>query len=299
MKMILHIGFPKTGSSSLQAFLCRNTTLVGINATYRYYVAKKHGVLAAPLLWIGARAQPWKHLSTMLGPREAISAVIRYLNETPDTQTIPILSHESWVNKSADLASLPKSIADLLDLEIVAYVRPQISWLQSAWWQWFAWADPLCSLEQLWPGYKPNIAWSAALERFDELPFVSKVTARLCDQSGDIVSDFMDYLEVENAPAAYRVNMSVSQTHIALYRRFQWLRRHNDGRIDAVLKSILPSGDPAPWCVSRQLAQTVVDDMRDDNLKLAARFGPATREKMLADQRWWDASAYSAHWTDT
>lgn len=127
MKFILHIGRPKTGTSSLQSFLRRNSKLLatrGLN-----YIAYRDGADANPIFSdlsrkrIRLNGTAWKHRKVQVA-REII-----FREACADTGVTNLLSAESLSNVS------PEVVAEVFQgtrCKLVSYVRNELEFLASS-----------------------------------------------------------------------------------------------------------------------------------------------------------------------
>ncbi len=295
-KLILHVGFPKCGSSALQSFLCKTPRLSGAKQNYAYYVVKNGRVLDPAWGRLKAHVQPWGYTASDENMVGVIEAVLRHREKHPD-DTVPVLSQERWGAGDIDAEKL-ETLLGGAKVEVIAYAKPHVTWLQSAWWQWYYWQRPRRSIEEMWDRHKSTLQWSRMLERFDSAPFVASVTARPLCSGDDIVADFLGCLDVP-APDAPRsdVNSAMSKAHIDFYKRFPGLRSRHDSRMDAVLKKFFSDAEPSPWAIDQALAERIIADTQEDNLKFLERLDEDGRTRMREDARWWSAAAYEQRWS--
>ena len=289
-RIILHVGFSKTGSSALQAFLCRHPVLAGREAQYRYYTVRNGQALTGKPLARKARWHPLGYLATEGSVAEAALAVSGQAEEG----SIPILSQESWGHKTHELTELDAVLQSQgCKADVIAFIRPQTDWFQSAWWQWYAWEKPALSPAAVWrqlvtSGYAD---WASRLEAFAGLSSIGKVTLRLFDPGKGIAASFLEALGVEpdagNYDLSVRSNPSLAPAHIRLYRMLPGLRQPHRGTLDGVVTRLIPSGGKAPSVVTPELARSIREDMAPCNQKLLTWLSSEEAEIMKADPRWW------------
>ncbi|MCI5045959.1 MAG: hypothetical protein MRY59_00545 [Aquisalinus sp.] len=301
-KIIVHIGYPKCGSSAIQYFLCHNQILHGENTEYRYFVMGKEGILCQQQVMSQSRRSLSGYVASVGSLSNALIALQDYLAAHEDNDFVPIISQEGWGSNDdiADLKRISEDLNGKVELHIVGYVRPQISWLQSAWWQWYAWRGDDLTLDKAWKWLKHTVKWHARLQRFQDIPMVSLVTPRLQDDQHDIATDFLELLGVEPASCkpGKKINLSVSQTHISIYRRLPWLRPPHDSRMDHVIQRLLPHGGAPPFVISRAFATEIIEEVRQDNIALADSLDISGRQRMMDDMKWWSVEAYAERWAD-
>ena len=90
---------------------------------------------------------------------------------------------------------------------VVAYVRPQIEWFNSAWWQWWTWRDefdtPADLLRQWRGGWRPGfMRWRTQLAPWLVNPSVDGLTVRLYRR--DTLPDFLELLGAAGTGAGAR-----------------------------------------------------------------------------------------------
>lgn len=125
--LYLHIGHPKAGSTTLQAFLFRN---------WIYLNDKGFALPTAALQVATVSAPPGNPLDTLQAAQKAhsIDPVRRWITEASKTHSKLILSSEclfEW-----QWHKLFMEISGLVDIHLVYYVRRQDEIMLSAWRQW-------------------------------------------------------------------------------------------------------------------------------------------------------------------
>jgi hypothetical protein len=130
-RIIIHAGFAKCGSSSIQAALFHNFarlqkdgfSLFGKELT----IAHAPADLGVPLWFLEAARKKSEPLAQRL--TDEIASV-----SGPDGNGIGILSAENLARP--DMAPLFVGLDRQLDVSLIFYVRPQLEWIPSAWKQW-------------------------------------------------------------------------------------------------------------------------------------------------------------------
>jgi hypothetical protein len=175
------------------------------------------------------------------------------------------------------------------DVDIVLYTRPQIEWLNTAWWQWGAWADvPF----DFWVEHtKHEILWDVLADKWTDKPWVNSVYVRVL--SGDIVSDFMSLLGYSGIKGV-NANKSLSNSILRLFQRNRSLRKGpHDSKIDfALARNLDVITGKVPFVIERHLVSRLVDYYRESNERLASMLSDEQRQVMLNDNRWWSGGSY-------
>ncbi|MCI5045677.1 MAG: hypothetical protein MRY72_13355 [Aquisalinus sp.] len=299
-KVIVHIGYPKCGSSAIQHFLCHNQQLYGDDVSYRYFVMGKEGIMSQQEVTALSRRSLSGYVASVGSLSNALLSLQDHLATQEDDDFIPIISQEGWGSNDdiADLRDVSDQLRDEVELHIVGYVRPQISWLQSAWWQWYAWRGDGLSLDKAWKWLKHTVKWHGRLQRFAAIPSVGSVTARLQDAHADVTRDLLDYLQLSDTAyqAGKRINTSVTANHVAIYRRLPFLRPPHDSRADLIIEKLFPTRKRPPFIITREFAADVLAEVYEDNIALLDSLGDKAKATMQRDQRWWSVEAYAEYW---
>jgi len=157
-ELILHIGAPKCGSSTLQTALTQMPDLTGQDGQkYRYVstLVQSNAAALAPF----TLTPVYGRTLTQLGRSSAygytgfpnISDARMYEKCTHGIRMaygkgrrknhIPILSNEGWIHRHDAFAGILKSLGNP-PVDVVAFLRPPIEWLNASYWQWGVWTTP-------------------------------------------------------------------------------------------------------------------------------------------------------------
>ncbi|USZ49718.1 tetratricopeptide repeat protein [Halomonas sp. DN3] len=223
-RLVVHIGMPMTGSSSIQETLFAK----GMHEGWRYAdlgVPNHSGVLLSifstnPLTWQGQQTVG----SGLDEAKEVNQRFEKRLEEVKGSAGQQILSGEGVFHlDEAGLERLRAYFQEAFDtIEVIGYVRPPASFMASAFVQLVKnRGQARLSFQKLWPRYR------AKLEKFDRVFGREHVTLRpFCPHQltdGDIVQDFCQFLGAPIDPAEVRsVNDSLSLEAAAalfVYRR--------------------------------------------------------------------------------
>lgn len=291
MTLILHCGAPKCGSSAVQAALTHIPELrsrSGRRVVYGALVPDR-GVIAGAHL---ARAKGSRdYRASMSASRLAgldldqLAAALRAI-EADDI----VLSCEGWFAQAGLFA---ETLAALdMPVKVVAYVRPQVAWMNSAWWQWGAWVNQ--PFKRAIENRLALVQWDTLAAAWEALPQVEEVIVRLLP--GDVVPDFYEeVLDVEVPEGLPRdVNKSLPGSMLRLFQRNRDLRPGpHDSEIEFLIGKYVDLPGKTPWVLDRPTVRTILDATRESNLALLERLPPEQAEAMRADPRWWDAEAYA------
>lgn len=189
-KVILHIGAPKTGSSSIQAFLCRNAEkLEGMG-----YIVPLNGIDFGELT--GEQVFAIESLASVEDHRLFWNKV-GALFEGRSGHTL-ILSAENLANEGREV--IAETAPDAFDLQIILYVRRQDDYLSAAWQQWYSKVEDdlnawlILALREM--GH-----WDTTLSDWERVVGRDALTVRVFEPDsllrGDVVADFIDAIGLD------------------------------------------------------------------------------------------------------
>lgn len=298
MKIFLHVGMPKCGSSALQTYLSHNPSIVCGDDKFDYAVIRPGGsLISGNTLIEEAASSAFRYAATI--PAERINKMSRksqnkFMNEVgllSEHADGLIISSEGWGQK-AELFNDECIFNNAeFDTHVIMYVRPQVSWVNSAWWQWGAWTDR--PLARWLRANKDSANWFLSASKWREKRWVNDLTIRVLPSS--IVDDFATILGAEFQDELIH-NKSLPGSMLRIFQRNRGLRHNaHDSSIDFILARHLELDQVAtPWVIPPNLVEKLIDYFRDDNDRLMALLSPEQSEIMSNDDRWWSPNAYDS-----
>jgi len=296
-RMVFHVGFGKTGTSSLQSFLSRHAAGRLGNSPYVYCALEADGnIRMGEELASKARRSTLGYVSS--APSIALTANTQLLRtglaDLAEQGIIPVCSQEDWSRRGNEFLEANFFEAIDCDVEVIAYVRPQVDWFNAGWWQWFTWDDRFNAPRDVIDAWGCHfLKWAAQIKRWKGISRVSNVRVRL--HQGSVIDDFLRLLEISGVPedrSTARINTSLSPLIIKLYKAIPALRSIHGGEMDSVLSKYLKSEEGAPWVVTPDLAETIVEQTSFDNMELLKLLDKDQADIMKGDLRWWDSKSY-------
>jgi len=296
MNILLHVGMPKCGSSALQSYLSSEEFTHATQGKCAYLALHADGKLLQGENIVrktassvhGYCASHNGNLMSSYTPDQQ-SEVRAILHEMAQRYDTLVFSCEGW-------GAHPQHFKDdclfadaAFDVTVLAYVRPQVEWMNSAWWQWGAWTK--LPMGQWINRNRPQAQWHSLLQQWAAMPWVKKVDARLL--AGDVVQDFMHYLGYEIAGQT-RTNQSLPGIVLRLFQHNRQLRPGpHDSAIEFVLARHLQlEAGKTPWIIRPQMVQNLLDYYLPDNKMLLEMLPAGMRQKMHDDPRWWSPAPY-------
>jgi hypothetical protein len=299
-KIYLHIGFGKTGSTSLQFFLFSNPELQTSDHQEKilYCAFNLDGSISTFKKITCMKKRPAGHYLSHPGIANIadLSKTKNDLDKILSAGYTPIFSQEAW----GDLFSEFKDSNFLSQLgcsaHVIVYVRPQVEWLNSSWWQWHAWSGKFSTPSDLvdsWGYY--YMLWADKITNWRNLPGVESVRVRL--QPEDIIADFISLLEIQESPEMnyqVRMNVTLSPTLIKLLLRYPELRGPHNIEIDDILRRNFKFQGKTPWFIEKELIGKIISATHADNLQLLSMLDEKSKNVMLRDLRWWSPESYAS-----
>jgi hypothetical protein len=200
----------------------------------------------------------------------------------------PIASQESWLLES-DIFKANETLPRLgLRAKVVVFVRPQIPWMNSLWWQSGAWSST--ELREFIESNKCSARWTSLTDAWRSVPGVDEVEIHLV---GDVVSTFFRSIGIA-LESPKRRNVSLDENLLSYLRARPDLRPVHNPVVDFVLEQRLAAtAKGTPWVLQRNQISDLMDYYRTDNLDLLSLVSSEARRAMEQDPMWWDAAAYS------
>lgn len=294
-KVVLHIGFGKVGSSSLQRFLSQ--VEIEKSSKYIYCVIDgKSKLIHGESLRTRAKQSSFGYQSSSVFFMK--DNRLDELKSSFDSLFVegltPIISCEGWVN-------IPQLFADFkvfekldITVEVLVFVRPQVSWLNSAWWQWIAWNDAYLSISDYYNknGFQ-ECDWYSRIEDWKEMERVISVNCRV--QTKDVVKDFKDCYDLNGIMSEdERHNISSSSLVLKVLWNNRDLRGIHDSKVDFKLAQVIKDEKSTPWVLDNSLIKKVINDQKLANQKLMNNMICSEHVELMENNLdWWSEESFN------
>lgn len=284
-RLIIHAGFPKCASTSIQGALVRNVRALQAAQVFLFgerLTIERSSWSSLPL-WTLEKLK--EEPSGQSGLAKQIAQEVTSLASDFPGATAVLTSenlHEPV------LARLFEGIDSSLDVTVVFYLRPQYEWITSAWKQWplksgmalEAWIDH-CLAKGI-PAYKASVeAWTASVPTarialrlllrdllYDEDPALDFF--ELLGVGGRRRQDWSDWADWANPSFDYSI------LHVLSKNPHLFLNIH-DNRLTDKLAKLLPEEYLTTniSMLSFERAREIQEHFHDENLDLLRTYGPA------------------------
>jgi hypothetical protein len=302
-KIYLHIGCGKTGSSSLQSFLSFNPEIQHPETHEKLLyccILKDGSILFGDELKRRAARSPMKYLASdptiaNMGSLDVLKSELDGIFERGYT---PIFSQENWSRRAGDFSN--SNFFNKLNVlaDVIVYVRPQVDWFNSAWWQWFVWNKLFKKPQDVIDAWGYNfMLWGDLISQWRGVDGVNNITVRL--QPNDIIEDFLglfNHVPVPGMSQKYKTNISLPPILIRFLLKYPFLRKQHSAQVDVILSRFLKFEGKSPWIIGAELGHQIITATRVDNEKLLEMLDNTSQELMKNDPRWWDAEYYKSRY---
>lgn len=228
MKLVVHVGAGKTGTSSIQSSLSQNSELLkkqGFFYLGMYFEALlgkqhfKHGPAVDFAHDLKEREDYFEHFVL-----ESITTAKEKLEKTGVHTAI--WSNEGLFTAITKTKTLFSRISDIVELEVVTYLRRQDSWYLSAYQQWGikhkTYNGRVKSFEDWYNEYHDSGDYYKILKDWEENVGNEHLNVRIYEKCDNVVGDFYSLLKINNDQFANveSANQSQSNTFISLYKMY-------------------------------------------------------------------------------
>ncbi|MBV7397344.1 hypothetical protein [Mameliella sediminis] len=298
--IILHVGAPKCGSSALQAALSAAQRLTSDRGETLVYTGLR------------AKGDGWTPVSgrlLRLAASRAVHGYVSWPNPNGDDpkplfaaldkvragggRSLPVVSNEGWIGQAETFATaLPHWFreGDGGRIEICAFARPPLDWLNAAYWQWGVWSGLEFGawLDKMGMPY----AIGAALTRWAALPN----TVVRVNLGQDVLAGF----EADHGVTLPRPSQRNAALPAALIGFLMRNRRYRRGAHDSATDFIFQrwckvEGAARPWAILPRHLRLLRASVRAD---LDLLFGLLPEQQAGAlrenDPRWSSEDPYRA-----
>lgn len=298
-KIILHVGMPKCASSTVQQALSskefyEDSNGVSYCALYRSgsFLSGKDVVTRAAKSIFGYAAS--NLADSLLSLSESSLKKIRHqLSQELEKSTV-VLSCEGWGFNALTFRNLSKIFNfSGVEVEVVFFIRPQVDWLNSAWWQWGAFSTN--NMESWLNKHFERPDWLGVYNSWKCVDWISDVSvypvnSRLFYYLGKVLGISSDVLE---ATKSSNVSSSVELLSFLLNNRELRSGAH-DPLFEFVLSRYVNfSGGRAPWVISKDLVEKVINCHAERNRELFESLSSGVKGEFFNEERYFSVSPYN------
>lgn len=279
MKIYLHIGAGKCGSSSIQHYFSKNPIL---NERTKYGCIEADGkIITGDLITKKSEKNVFDYYSSVsiknLKDKNQTLEHLRKLSKSTDKL---ILSNEGWLNELSEIEAIKDIFIDF-DVEVIFIIRSPLEWLNSAWWQWGAWTN---LDHHTWLKLNiENILWHDKYKEIHKLNFVKKI--HVINLTKDILNEFFEIIK-EEYDSCTSSNKSSDQRILDVFLKRRTLRPSpHECHVEFSLNRHLKSVGKPKWVINEELCEEILRKSNNSNKEIAKLSKNSL--SILNDERWW------------
>jgi len=306
LRSILHIGADKCGSSSIQSFLSQHRAF----KTGQELTPLNYACLTPNGLKTGSRIA--KKLKGSIGgyvnsmgvnrilqlPEKRMGLIQDSVKEIPEDL---IFSCEGWLRAMPHRQSFDQLLnivappASGRGVQLVAFVRAPVKWINSAWWQWGIWGQDV-DFEKWLETAIGAVQWFRYLGQAKSYASVDQLTVEPVDH--DVVRQLIRTLDIREcdyvqAPS----NQSLPAEALQLFVEHRQHRPHAHASFsDFVISHSIASNSgcysPTPWVLNPDHIERILKATHDSNHQLLGLMTDPWKQKVMDDPLWWEPAAY-------
>ncbi|MBD3756360.1 MAG: hypothetical protein IE937_12215 [Gammaproteobacteria bacterium] len=265
-KMILHIGAPKCGSSTIQTALGIQLSdangYLNLDGEVLRYAALSPtgGVLTGPELLYAQRKSHLGYVASAAFPKETheIRALLEALKRSIENDAVAVLSCEGWAN-GVDQHFFNAAAKFGVPVDVFMVTRAPVDWMNSSWWQWGVWTGN--SVDSWVNSQLKAVRYFDQLQNWIQSGIVNRLN--VVDLSQDFLGAFANFLKVPQGLFKTVARSNVA-TNFDLLRHLinnkaKYGRTVHEPSIEFFLNSVLRLGsNPPPWAISSDQAKKII-----------------------------------------
>lgn len=295
--IILHVGAPKCGSSALQTALTMTPDLEdAAGRRYRYTFCPTarpgwHLLYGAQVQRAGKRSKygyaSWPDLRKDVDPARVFRALQKACRTGLREGHVPIASCEGWINN-------PEVFARYLaewghpPVDVVAFLRPPVDWVNAAYWQWGIWHAP--SIDAWLQQGNLHYRLGLNLEAWSKIPNVRLHVRRPLP---DVVQKFSEVFGV-TLPAVGMPNASSPPSLIGfLLRNRRFRRSAHDSSVEFIFQRWCPPvPGRKPWAIGARHVHLMRKQAKRNVDAVMRVVSEAEWQDLLGDPGWVQEKPY-------
>ncbi|MBC7147244.1 MAG: hypothetical protein H5U24_17860 [Thioclava marina] len=291
---VLHIGAPKCGSSALQTVLSARPDLTGTQGCSLRYsamleirgrVMRLHGSMLRQLAaWSPYGYQSWPDLGRQVSGSALFHAIGLEIAQGRRDGYLPILSSEGWIRHPERFAQALGAMG-FPPVQVIAYLRPPLPWLNAAFWQWGVWTRP-CFDD--WLRHRQlSYSFGMNLRRWSEIPNVTLDVA-----TGNVLQDFKARIASDLALEGPRHGAASPALVGFLLRNRQFRRTGHDAALEFIIQRWCPRPARRAWAIAPHHLPRIATLTRENRGVLERCLPEGAVRQVLCDPLWQEDCPY-------
>lgn len=273
-RLFMHVGVPKCGSSAIQSLL-GNSDFYQENKSILYVSIDGFGnLLYGDKLLQQAKKSIFQYSSSveisylLKLDQDKIKAIFDELEELFKNFETIIISNEEWGVKPSEVNQFFEALFSVkrFEINVIGYIRPQVEWFNSAWWQWGAWSDH--SFDYWLDHAINNASWFKHIELWNSFSWVDNVHFSLLNSN--MISGFLSKIGAKFS----ELSMISNQSSCDLLLRFFQLNRefrkssHDSGKEFALNHWLNFQDNSTPFVIQKKNIEEIQRFHKEGNEKL-------------------------------
>lgn len=290
MKVYLHIGAGKCGSSSIQNYFSNNVSFSHRSA---YCVLNKKGeIFSGKRITLESKRNIYDYQASSSFRafdshfEKACLNITTSLSKLSEQFDVIVLSNEGWLEEVNSLERI-MPFFDGCDVEVLLFVRPPVEWVNSAWWQWGQWCDI-----DINKWYVRNIAktlWFDYYKSFSALEGITAVSVFAIE--GDVLNQLSSHLDFDYESKNNNANKSSDYRLLSFFKENRKLRPGpHDSQLEFCINRHIQSVGKPDWVLSCKQVGHILNQTQDSNDKLLTII--KNPDAVKNDPRWWGRGFY-------
>jgi len=299
--LYLHIGTNKTGTTSIQNFLEKNSENLKSNGILYPDVGRLHGAHYIVSASLGFKANPDAYKDILINPTSLKKKLLKEINESKCKKII--ISSEDFMLKTKDYKTVQDFFSGF-DVRVIVYLRRHDEWWESAYIQALKmksnppWGMGVMSFIKFHTAKHSFFGnYVALLEQWSSIFCRENIIVRPFEKAqfkGGLLEDFMsnlDFWGFENLNfEKERYNESVSRLGVGLLDVFQRLDTSDKTRKKLIEYALsLPKGEFEAPLIKPNIKKDIIDGYQKDYYFIAEKYlGRVDGDLFVEDLKFFD-----------
>lgn len=286
-ELILHIGFSKCASSTIQTFLTNHPVIETADTVYKYCCFDPQNKVVPPDRFMKTtRSPPRYRITTLSRDLNKLRQQLREMRNSFAPDESVIISNEGLANPNFVTKESFRLFADLnVPIRIFMLTRPYVDWLNSSWWQWGCWLDDM-TVNSWLQRFSPN-QYLTGLDQWLGFPNVDDHA--VFDISMGPIDSFCSFLNIPKTQFDMNLRSNVSSSEellrFLINNKNALGRSIHKNRVEFRLNDKLKyRGNPPPFVVPKEFAIDAINKFNSESpqlLELISKSSHSSISKMI------------------